>query len=268
MSSPGERWNPGDPGYSHLVKAEETAYSQDGVGKLIDIMARSGYSCRNSLLVYAQRDECKLESISDLRTEEAWEKAGRTVDIYNPGIQISVPDSSPFSDISFRVHTVFDVSQTQGASYTPIAKSRFLQTQGYVYAAKYILASMGVPKENVVKRPHDVPVDYDLSSGQLVFSEKEDVKEDALAWFSYARAKLLFSDRKDVEGMARAVYQITARQIGTPIDDRMNSFSIEKADYQGMVSLYQASTGMLRRIEKELQKSRDKSHVQEGGQER
>ncbi len=267
-----ERWNSSDPGYVHLVKAEETAYTKDGVRKLIDIMARSGYSCRNSLLVYGQMADCKLESISDLKTEDAWDNVGRSVDLYSPGILVSVPDKSPYApdgETTFKVHTVYDLAETKGKDYEPVPKSNFIQTRGFVYAAKYILASMGLTKERVVKMPIDLPIDYDISSGKLVFSETvQPNNTDALAWYAYARAKLLFSERKDADGMAKAVYQITARQIGAPIDERMSTFSIDGADYNCLNDLYQASTGMLHRIEKEFQKTHVVSLTHEGGQER
>lgn len=267
-----ERWSPSDPGYPHLIKAEETAYTSEGVLKLIDVMARSGYSCRNSLLVYGQIDDCKLESISDLRSEEAWEKVGRSVDLYKSGFLISMPSSSPFAaegEVSYTEQAVFDVSQTQGNAYEPIPKSGYLQNRGFVYTAKYILASIGMPKERVVKESIDLPVDYDLSTGKLIFSDTVPVQNtDALAWYAYARAKVLFSDRNDPDNMAKAVYQITARQIGAPIDEKMQSFSLDGADYKTISDIYQASTGMLHRIEKELMKSQEKAKVQEGGLER
>lgn len=267
-----ERWSPSDPGYPYLIKAEETAYSSEGVMKLIDVMARSGYSCRNSLLVYGQMDECKLQSISDLRSEDAWEKVGRSVDLYKPGILISIPSSSPFAaegEVSYTEQAIFDVSQTQGNTYEPIPKSGYLQNRGFVYTAKYILASIGMPKERVVKESINLPIDYDLSSGKLIFSDTVPVKNtDALAWYAYARAKVQFADREGAESIAKAVYQITARQIGAPIDEMMQSFSLDGADYKTISDIYQASTGMLHRIEKELMKTQEKAMVQEGGQER
>ena len=115
----------------------------------------------------------------------------------------------------------------------------------------------------------DLPVDYDLSTGKLIFSDTVPVQNtDALAWYAYARAKVLFSDRNNPDNMAKAVYQITARQIGAPIDEKMQSFSLDGADYKTISDIYQASTGMLHRIEKELMKSQEKAKVQEGGLER
>ena len=121
-----ERWNPRDPGYAHLVRAEETAYTIEGTQKLVDVMARSGYSPRNSLLVYGQMDICKISNITELRSEESWEKMGRTVDIYSPGFLISIPDKDPVSgEATFRVSVVYDQSQTEGEDYQPAAKSSY-----------------------------------------------------------------------------------------------------------------------------------------------
>lgn len=266
-----ERWSPRDPGYAHLVRAEETAYTIEGAQKLVDVMARSGYSPRNSLLVYGQMDICKIISnITELRSEESWEKLGRTVDIYSPGVLISVPDKDPVTgEATFKVNVVYDLSQTEGEDYQPAAKSGYLQNRGFVFAAKYILASMSMPKDRIEKSPCELPVDYDLSSGKLIFSDTVPISNtDALAWYAYARAKLAFSDRPDADGMAKAVFQITARQIGAPIDERMKSCSIEHASYECMNDLYQASTGMLHRIEKEFQKTKVASKSHEGGHER
>ena len=265
-----ERWSPSDPGYKHLVRAEESAYTIDGAQKLVDVMARSGYSPRNSLLVYGQLDICKISVITELRSEEAWEKAGRSVDIYSPGFLISIPDKDPVTEeATFRVSAVYDHSQTKGGDYQSAVKSSYLQNRGFVFAAKYILASMGMPKDRIEKSPCELPVDYDLSSGKLIFSDTVPTSNaDALAWYAYARAKLSFSDRPDADAMAKAVFQITARQIGAPIDERMKSFSINHASYECMNDLYQSSTGMLHRIEKEFQKTQIKSQSHEGGHER
>lgn len=266
-----ERWNPNDPGYAHLIRAEETSYTVEGSQKLIDVMARSGYSCRNSLLVYGQMAICKLNSITELRSEDAWDRIGRPVDPYCPGILISIPDKDPLTEeTSYSTSYVYDLSQTKGGEdYSPSAKSGYLQTHGFVYAAKYILASMSLPKDRVVKAPCDLPVDYDVLTGKLIFSDSVSIDNtDALAWYAYVRAKLAFSDRPDADNMAKAVFQITARQVGAPIDERMMSFSIDNASYKTISDLYQASTGMLHRIEKEFQKTQGKSMSYEGGRDR
>ena len=259
-----------------LAKAEETAFTKDGFPVLLDIMAKTGYTVRNSMLVMAQN-----RSVSLLKSFDDWKKAGRSIKKGATGIRISVPNES--GESMFRIESVFDVSQTEGKEEYVVTPrhARLVSSQHISAVNSSVLRKVSADSvELIADCPK--PIFFDLRKNALLISNTI-TDEQAFPWMvrslcvgSFKKLspvrELLTSGEaltplvtNYIDFMADATAYVASKSVGLSFDDfdvsrvetLMSLFGDDKKAYvigmqENLSIIYADSTCLLDDMEKNI----------------
>lgn len=205
---------------SLLSKSESIAFTREGFPVLLDVMAQTGYTVRNSMLVLAQ-----TKSFSALKSFNDWKKAGRSIKKGETAIRICVPATD--GENMFRVEKVFDVSQTDGKEpFVEAPKHARLSSPGTITrVTKYLMFRIDAESVEVIENCPK-PIAFDLKKGVLLISDTI-TDEQAFSWLVRAGA---------VNGYRNDPFVREVIKSGEDIDPRMANYIDFVADASAYVA--------------------------------
>ena len=239
----------------YIKIAEKKAYDE-GLPVLLDIAGNTGYTLRNSLLIYAQLalvsdlDAFPQKIITDhfpidiqtwdLKSQKQWKALGRDLEGYPDRFEVCIPIQKYTKDkkapTEFEIEEVYDVSGTKGKEYLSVGKQhRF--NQDPTFACQYLISEI---HPSSVSKASDTQkaIDFDVKTRALTFQENiknEDILPALINAYTVAKGQEQYGKgfEKEVQTLADQAEYVARLQLGLPADkEKIQRFAYLADDWK------------------------------------